>query len=95
MTTNYGKQTSEITSTSGSPVVVTSAAGSSNYVLQAGNKIGQLFGFLMIKDLNAINPSTGLPAIPDAQKSLYVRLLMKLMLNNGLGSPKLYCPGIL
>ncbi|MBX9734073.1 MAG: TonB-dependent receptor [Chitinophagaceae bacterium] len=71
MTTNFGKQTSEITSTSGAPVVVTSAAGSSNYVLQAGNKIGQLFGFLMIKDLNAINPSTGLPAIPDAQKSLY------------------------
>ncbi len=71
MTTNFGKQTSEITSTSGAPVVVTSAAGSSNYVLKAGDKIGQLFGFLLIKDLNAINPATGLPAIPDAQKSLY------------------------
>ena len=71
MTTNFSKQTSEITSTNGAEIVVTSSAGSSNYVLKAGDKIGQLFGFLMIRDLNAINPATGLPAIPDAQKSLY------------------------
>jgi TonB-linked SusC/RagA family outer membrane protein len=69
MTVNYSKQTSEITSTNGAEVVVTSAAGSSNYVLRAGEKIGQLFGFLMIKDLNAINPATGLPAIADADKA--------------------------
>ncbi len=71
MTTNFSKQTSEITSTSGQQVVVTSAAGSSNYVLKAGEKIGQLFGFLFIHDLNAINPATGLEAIPAASKGLY------------------------
>ena len=71
MTVNYSKQTSEITSTSGQQVVVTSAAGSSNYVLKAGEKIGQLFGFLLIKDLNAINPATGLEAIPASDKGLY------------------------
>ena len=68
-TTNFSKQTSEITSTGGQEVVLTSSAGSSNYVLKAGQKIGQLFGFLMIKDLNAINPATGLPAIADADKA--------------------------
>ncbi len=69
LTTNFTKQTSEITSTSGQEVVVTSAAGSSNYVLKAGQKIGQLFGFLMIKDLNAVDPNTGLPAIAAADKA--------------------------
>ncbi|TAH06667.1 MAG: SusC/RagA family TonB-linked outer membrane protein [Sphingobacteriia bacterium] len=71
LTTNFTKQTSEITNTNGAEIVVTSAAGSSSYVLKAGDKVGQLFGFLMIKDLNAINPATGLQAIPDAQKGLY------------------------
>ncbi len=68
LTANFTKQTSEITSTSGQEVVVTSSAGSSNYVLKAGDKIGQLFGFLMINSMDAVNPATGQPAIAAADK---------------------------
>lgn len=68
MTTNFSKQNSIITSTSGQEVVVTSAAGSTNIVLKAGDKIGQLFGFLMIRDLNAIDPKTGTDFISAANK---------------------------
>ncbi len=71
MTTNFSKQTSEITSTNGQQIVVRSSAGSTDYVLKAGEKIGQLFGFLFIHDLNEINPSTGLEAIPAALKGNY------------------------
>lgn len=71
MTTNFSKQTSEITSTNGAEVVVTSAAGSSNYVLKAGNKIGQLFGFMMIHSLDAVNPVTGAPVFTTAEKANY------------------------
>jgi len=70
-TANYSKQTSKITSTSGQEVVVTSAAGSTNIVLKAGDKIGQLFGYLVLKDINAKNPNTGVDFIPAANKSLY------------------------
>lgn len=45
-TANFSKQTSKIISLSGSPIVVISAAGSSNYILREGEKIGQLYGFL-------------------------------------------------
>ncbi len=45
MTTNFNHQSSEISSISnGQPIVVTSSAGYGNYVLQAGSKIGQLYG---------------------------------------------------
>ncbi|MEZ0539904.1 SusC/RagA family TonB-linked outer membrane protein [Fibrella arboris] len=70
-TTNFGKQTSEITSVKGNAqITVTSSAGSTNYVLKAGEKIGQLFGFVAIRDLNQILPD-GTPAISEANKALY------------------------
>jgi TonB-dependent starch-binding outer membrane protein SusC len=53
---NFGKQTSEITAVRGAPVVLTSAAGSTGYVLQAGDKIGQLFGFLGLRSLTDKSP---------------------------------------
>ena len=71
MTTNFGKQTSEITAVKGNgEVVVTSSAGSTNYVLKAGQKIGQLFGFYAIHSLDELAPD-GTPALPEASRSLY------------------------
>jgi hypothetical protein len=45
----FSKQSSEITSVIGQPVVVTSAAGSVGLILKAGEKIGQLYGFRMLR----------------------------------------------
>ena len=70
-TTNFGKQTSEITSVKGNAqITVTSSAGSTNYVLKAGEKIGQLFGFIAIRDLNQVLPD-GTPAISETNKALF------------------------
>lgn len=70
-TTNFSRQTSEITSVrGGAEVVVTSAAGSSGYVLRAGEKIGQLYGFMGIHSLDAKLPD-GTYAIPEGSRSLY------------------------
>ncbi|WP_317168018.1 TonB-dependent receptor [Spirosoma taeanense] len=70
-TTNFGHQTSEITAVKGNQqIVVTSSAGSTNYVLKAGQKIGQLFGFVAIRSLDQILPD-GTPALTEAQKPNY------------------------
>jgi TonB-dependent starch-binding outer membrane protein SusC len=70
-TTNFGRQSSMISSVKGgAEITVTSAAGSTNYVLKAGEKIGQLFGFVAIKSLNQVLPD-GTPAITEANKGLY------------------------
>ena len=71
MTTNFSKQTSMIASTNGAQIVVTSSAGSSNYVLRAGDKIGQLFGFIILKSVDQVEPSTGQPVIPKASQGNY------------------------
>jgi TonB-dependent starch-binding outer membrane protein SusC len=70
-TANFSKQTSKILSINGQDVVVTSAAGSSNYVLRPGEKVGQLYGFLILKSLEQVDPKTGQPFIPKANQSLY------------------------
>ena len=71
LTTNFGKQTSEITAVrGGAEVVITSAAGSTGYVLKAGQKIGQLFGFYAIHSLDELAPD-GTPALPEASRSAY------------------------
>lgn len=67
----FSKQTSIIESVTGQEVVITSAAGSSNYVLRAGEKIGQLYGFLMLHSVDQIDPTTGQPFIPKANQGLY------------------------
>jgi TonB-dependent starch-binding outer membrane protein SusC len=67
--TNFGKQTSEITAVKGGgEVVVTSSAGSTGYVLKAGQKIGQLFGFFAIHSLDELAPD-GTPALPESQRA--------------------------
>ena len=70
LTTNFGKQTSEITKIQGPPVVLTSGAGSTNYVLDAGVKIGQLFGYLGLHDVNA-KGADGKPYILEASQGNY------------------------
>ncbi len=68
--TNFSKQTSKITSVVGQPVVVVSAAGSSNYILRAGEKIGQLYGYLMLHSVTE-SRADGTPYIPVAQQANY------------------------
>lgn len=71
-TVNYGKQSSEIAAIStGQPIVVTSNAGSTNYVLAPGMKVGQLFGHRMLHEVDAVDES-GTPYIPVGEQSQYV-----------------------
>ncbi|GAB4053750.1 TonB-dependent receptor [Spirosoma litoris] len=57
-TINFGKQSSKIISIRGdAPVIVTSNAGSTNYVLKAGEKIGQLYGYKTISSVDARDPN--------------------------------------
>lgn len=70
-TMNFGKQSSEITAVrGGAEVVLTSAAGSTGYILKAGEKIGQLYGYYGIHSLDATLPD-GTVAIPEADRSKY------------------------
>ena len=70
-TTNFGRQTSKITSVKGgAEIIVISNAGSSNYVLKAGEKIGQLYGFLLLNNVEQTKPD-GTPYIPKNQQSKY------------------------
>ncbi|MBD0256831.1 MAG: hypothetical protein ICV83_14025 [Cytophagales bacterium] len=66
-TTNFGKQTSEIKSTKGQEIVVLSSAGSTNYVLRAGEKEGQLYGFVSLNQVDALTPE-GDYFIPEAEQ---------------------------
>lgn len=70
-TVNFGKQSSKIISIrGGAPVIVTSNAGSTNYVLKAGEKIGQLYGFKSISSVDARDPN-GNYFIPQAEQEQY------------------------
>ncbi|MBD1392666.1 SusC/RagA family TonB-linked outer membrane protein [Mucilaginibacter glaciei] len=69
-TANFGHSTSIISSVIGQPVVITSAAGSSNYILKAGEKIGQLYGYKMLHSVTETAPD-GTPFIPTAQQAQY------------------------
>jgi TonB-linked SusC/RagA family outer membrane protein len=68
-TTNFSRESSEISFVKDKPVVLTSNAGSSGYVLEAGKKIGQLFGYLMLHSVDELNPKTGQPFIPKANQA--------------------------
>jgi len=69
-TTNFGKQTSMITSTNGQEIVVLSSAGSTNYVLREGEKIGQLYGYISLNDVSARMPN-GEYYIPQGEQENY------------------------
>lgn len=64
LTTNFSRQQSTITSVKGgAPIVVTSNAGSSNYILRPGERIGQLYGFRLLHRVDEVD-SKGNPYIP-------------------------------
>ena len=70
-TTNFSKQSSMISSVKGgAEIIVLSNAGSSNYVLKAGEKVGQLYGNRMITSLTQTN-AAGVPYIPAASHANY------------------------
>jgi TonB-linked SusC/RagA family outer membrane protein len=71
-TTNFSKQSSKIISVKGgTEIVVLSNAGSSNYVLKAGEKIGQLYGNLLLHSVDQVNPATGDPYIAKTSQVNY------------------------
>ena len=67
---NYTKSSSEITAIKGAPVVLTSAAGSTGYVLEQGTKIGQIFGYLGLHSVSDVD-AAGVPYIAAADQSKY------------------------
>jgi TonB-dependent starch-binding outer membrane protein SusC len=70
-TTNFGRQTSKITSTAnGQDVVLQSSAGSTNLVLRAGDKIGQIYGSKALRSLDATRKD-GTPYIDKADYALW------------------------
>ena len=70
-TLNFTKQTSQINSVvDNQEIVIISSAGSTNYVLRGGEKIGQLYGFFMLNDINQLKPD-GTPFIAADQQSKY------------------------
>lgn len=70
-TTLFSKQTSVISGIKGNEIVVPTSAGTSNYVLRQGERIGQLYGYLILKDVNQIDPNTGHPFIPADEQVNY------------------------
>jgi len=71
MLVNFSKQSSKITSVIGNQeIVIISNAGSTNYVLKAGEKIGQLYGFVALHDLQFKKPD-GTLEISESKQSLY------------------------
>jgi TonB-linked SusC/RagA family outer membrane protein len=70
-TANFSKQSSKITSVlGGTPIVVLSNAGSSNYILRAGEKIGQLYGYRHLSSVDQLDEN-GNPYIPKALQGNY------------------------
>jgi TonB-linked SusC/RagA family outer membrane protein len=71
LTTNFSQQISKISSVAGgAEVVVLSNAGSTNYVLRAGEAVGQIYGYQVLKDIGMLNQQ-GQPVIPVAQQGNY------------------------
>jgi hypothetical protein len=68
-TANFSKQSSEISFVKDKPIVILTSAGSSGYVLEAGKKIGQLFGYLMLHSVDQLDPKTGQPFIPKTNQA--------------------------
>lgn len=73
LTTNFGRQTSKITAVkNNAEVVVLSSAGSSNYVLKAGEKIGQLYGYITVHAVDAKDVNGNYYISPDQQANYTV-----------------------
>lgn len=71
-TTNFSKQISEITAVAGNAeIVILSNAGSSNYVLRAGEPVGQLYGYKLLTSIDQ-RDKNGNPYIAPANQGNYV-----------------------
>ena len=71
-TTLFGHQTSIISSIEGGqPIVQISYAGSTNYILAQGEKVGQLYGYLGLHSVGQIDPTTKQPFIDKASQANY------------------------
>lgn len=69
-TANFSHQTTTITSTGGKPIILSTAAGSTQLSLVAGQKIGQIFGNKALTSLSETN-SAGVPYILPADYDKY------------------------
>jgi len=71
MTTNFNTQSTKIASIStGQPIIVTSSAGYGNYVLEAGSKLGQLYGLKAFKSVEQTRQN-GTPYIAKSDYGKY------------------------
>jgi len=68
--TNFSKQTSTITSINGPNIILTTSAGSTALTLAPGQKIGQIYGYKALTDLNYVNQE-GVQYIPTASQGNY------------------------
>ncbi len=72
-TANFASQNSIISHINGGqPIVLTSAVGSTGYVLAEGEKIGQLYGYLLLHSVTEADPATGQPYIKSTDQANYV-----------------------
>ncbi len=72
-TTNFSKQKSTIESVAGgAELIKTSAAGSAQYVLRAGEQIGQLYGYLLLRSVDQKDPNGNFFIAQDQQKNYEV-----------------------
>jgi TonB-linked SusC/RagA family outer membrane protein len=86
-TVNYGKQSSEILAVeTNQPIVMLSSAGSTNYVLYPGLKIGQLYGYKLLHQVDA-RDENGNFFIPEAQQSQYSVASNGIVVNNASKQP--------
>lgn len=70
-TTNFSKQNSKVTKVlADAEIIKQSAAGSSQYVIKAGEQIGQIYGYLFLNSVEAKDPS-GNFFIPEANHGLF------------------------
>jgi len=70
-TTNFNTQTSKIGSVStGQDIIITSSAGYGNYVLRAGDRIGQLYGLKVFTSVDQTKQN-GTPYIAKADQGKY------------------------
>jgi hypothetical protein len=69
-TTNFSNETSIINKINGPPIILTSAAGSTQEVLIAGQKIGQIYGYKALTSLTETNLE-GVRYISDANLGNY------------------------
>ncbi|MDB5154149.1 MAG: SusC/RagA family TonB-linked outer membrane protein [Mucilaginibacter sp.] len=68
--TNFSHETTTITSVSGPPIILFTAAGSTQESLVAGQKIGQIYGYKALTSLSETN-NEGVPYILPANYSKY------------------------